>query len=70
VIKQKREWRIMATENNSFVQPAIPRFDVLTATTHLCSSSRRQQQQHHRILTLVSNHSELTPPTATIQNGN
>jgi hypothetical protein len=27
VIKQKREWRIMATENNSFVQPVIPRFD-------------------------------------------
>jgi hypothetical protein len=27
VIKQKREWRIMATENNSFVQPAIPQFD-------------------------------------------
>ena len=27
-------------------------------------------EQHHRILTLVSNHYELTPPTATIQNGN
>ena len=57
-----------------FTKP-VSKSTLLRFQHKLCLQSRhinsnKTTQQQHRILTLATNHSEITSPTATIQNGN